>query len=177
MKQLWVTPLFACLLLSLCSAQAAQPQRCDLQHTPQLTPNSRYIKHSDGTVTDQQTGLMWQVCSHGQSGDRCQQGQAQGLSWQQALQYAATTRNKGLLSYHDWRLPTQAELRTLVNRQCNYPAINTEIFPTTPPYWFWSISPMAGDGTFSWGISFDYGYDSLSGKGTNGMVRLVRYEN
>jgi hypothetical protein len=149
-------------------------QTCDYEHTPADTPDSRYQINRDGTVTDFRTNLVWQNCPAGLSGKDCLQGKATGMNWQQALLYAEEQRGKKLAGYNDWRLPTIKELRTLSNRQCNYPAVNIHAFPNTPSYWYWSISPVISDGAYAWGIASDYGYDSWSNKLNKGLIRLVR---
>ncbi len=149
-------------------------QTCDYEHTPVDTPDARYQIGNDGTVTDLNTHLMWQICPIGLSGKDCANGKAAKMNWQQALLYAEEQRGKKLAGYNDWRLPTIKELRTLSNRQCNYPAVNIHAFPNTPSYWYWSISPVISDGAYAWGIASDYGYDSWSNKLNKGLIRLVR---
>ena len=58
-----------------------------------------YKDHGDGTVTDLNTGLMWQK----NSGEK--------KTYRQAVADAATCRTGG---YDDWRLPTIKELYSLI---------------------------------------------------------------
>ena len=55
------------------------------------TPASRYTVNNNGTVTDTATGLMWQQCSAGLSGNACGVGSASSFTWQQALEHAAAS--------------------------------------------------------------------------------------
>ena len=164
------------LLLSLLAVYVlpVSAQICDYEHTPEDTPDPRYHIGTDETVTDLKTNLMWQICPAGLTGNNCSQGKAANMNWQQALLYAEEQRSKKLTGHNDWRLPTIKELRTISNHQCNYPAVNIHVFPNTPSYWFWSITPVISDGAYAWGIASDYGYDSWSNKINQGMVRLVR---
>lgn len=71
-------------------------------------PQTRFIDHQDGTVTDPETGLMWTKDAN-LFGDT--------LLFQQALTYLDEI-NEGEHSnfgYSDWRLPTIEELRSLVD--------------------------------------------------------------
>jgi hypothetical protein len=66
----------------------------------------RFIDHGDGTVTDQETGLMW---------TRDADLPAETLFFYEALSYV-DEMNKGNLTnfgYADWRLPTLEELQSL----------------------------------------------------------------
>ena len=88
-------------------------------------PDSIYAEHGDGTVTDLETGLMWSKCLLGNSGERCQLGQAEEIiSWQQALDLA---RDSELAGFSDWRLPNIKELVSLVDTSCS-PAFNSSVF-------------------------------------------------
>jgi hypothetical protein len=79
--------------------------------------SNNFIDHSNGTVTDTDTGLMWQ------------QATAPGtFTWQQALAYC---ENLTLAGHSDWRLPNRNELQTLVDYRRFNPAIDTNYFPNT----------------------------------------------
>lgn len=69
-------------------------------------PVSRFTDNSDGTVTDNLTGLMWQ-------GEPYYSIYAPaGLEWGASIQYA---ENLILGGYDDWRLPNVNELTSLVH--------------------------------------------------------------
>jgi len=64
-----------------------------------------FIDNYNGTVTDPNTGLMWQK----------QTEYSNYMTWEEALEYA---ENIELAGYTDWRMPNRNELMTLVN-QCH----------------------------------------------------------
>jgi len=61
--------------------------------------SDRFVDHSDGTVTDNRTGLMWATKDNGSS-----------INWQNALSYCQKYSGGG---YIDWRMPTLFELAGL----------------------------------------------------------------
>lgn len=159
--------LVAILLLSaVCAAVSAQTCRNDIAPT---APDSRFIDHGDGTVSDAATGLLWKQCAEGLSGAGCGTGAAAAFLWQAALQQATYASFAG---YTDWRLPNKNELESLVERRCYDPAINGAHFPNTPADWFWPSSPFARGG--AWGVNFYAGYASSYGGYYPMYVRLVR---
>ena len=82
-----------------------------------------FVDNGDGTVTDSDTGLMWQ------------QDTAPGTyTWQQALSYC---ENLSLGRYSDWRLPNRNELQSIVNYSQYDPCIDT-YFPNTVSSYYWS---------------------------------------
>jgi hypothetical protein len=84
----------------------------------------KYIDNSDDTITDTDTGLMWQKDT------------APGTyNWRQALSYC---ENLTLAGYDDWRLPNIIELQSLVDYERYSPCINTTYFPQTQPSHYWS---------------------------------------
>ena len=86
---------------------------------PNRTPDSRYLVNgTQGTVLDIATDLMWQQCVAGRSGTDCATGTATLLGWQGALEHAA---NSAFAGYTDWRLPSIAELRSLVAYDPRHP--------------------------------------------------------
>jgi hypothetical protein len=81
------------------------------------------VDNGDGTVTDTDTGLMWQRDSPFYS------------HWEEALSYC---ENLSLAEYDDWRLPNINELKSIVDYTQSNPCINTYYFPSTPAFHFWS---------------------------------------
>jgi hypothetical protein len=132
-------------------------------------PDARYTVGGE-VVTDVATGLMWKLCSEGQSGSTCA-GTADSLSWQDALKRVQTANAGG---YSDWRLPNRAELASLVERKCTNPAINETVFPGTPGQSYWSSSTYARNAQSAWFVDFNAGdVFALSKTGVK-HVRLVR---
>lgn len=87
-------------------------------------PDGNFTDNSDGTVTADDTGLMWQ-----------QDKSAVKLSWDAVLTYC---ENLTLAGYDDWRLPNVIELRSIVDYTTFDPAINTTYFPDDWSSIFWS---------------------------------------
>lgn len=102
---------------------------------PNVPNRQSYQDNGDGTMTDNVTGLIWQ-----QATSEGTMTQAQGSDYCTALDLAG---------HHDWRLPSRIELLSLVNVNRYYPSINTDYFPATQAYWYWtSSSPYAGASGF-----------------------------
>jgi len=157
------------LSLLLGAAQALQVCSDDIAAT---TPDSRFHSNDDGTVTDRSSGLIWKQCAEGLSGSGCNNGNAQALTWSQALQHAEAAVFAGSES---WRLPNKNELASLVERRCYGPAINARFFPATPlSKSFWSSSPRASFHYDAWLVDFDDGAVYIGGRSGKGYVRLVR---
>jgi hypothetical protein len=163
-------------LLMLLQPQAGHAQTCQPASIPATTPANQFTDHSDGTVTDKKTGLMWKRCSEGQSWDgiTCT-GTAAVYTWQAALQQAQAVNGAGgFAGYTDWRVPNIKELASLIEEQCQYPAINITIFPAIPFDFYWSASPYANDGSSAWTLSFGDSSDNWINKNNLLYVRLTR---
>jgi len=98
--------------------------RCVTGSTGSRAP---YMDKGDGTVLDVQTGLLWQKCSRGLNNDTTCSGTASTGNWANSLSYC----NNLNLAGKTWRLPTIAELRTILDRSKSQPAIDTIYFPGT----------------------------------------------
>ena len=139
-------------------------------------PDNIYIDHGDGTVTDRETGLMWQKCPLGLSGNGCTTGVRQLLNWQDAL---AAANDNADFGHSDWRLPNKNEMASLLEDACINPAINQSVFPNTdfvigPGGRHWTSSPRASVHNTAWTILFTDGFVSWDAKNTPLNVRLVR---
>jgi len=91
-------------------------------------------------------------------------------TWSEAQSYCAGLTLDGL----GWRLPTLAELQSIVDLAMPVPGprINKTAFPNTPPTWFWTSSPAADGAT--WYVFFYDGSSNNHFAGNSGRVRCVR---
>jgi len=89
--------------------------------------------------------------------------------------YVQAVNQQGLCGFSDWRMPTRSELRTIVDYQSSFPAIDTGVFPNTVATSFWTSEPNETYPNFAWHTDFKFGLASYyffkSGKKA---VRLVR---
>jgi len=95
--------------------------------------------------------------------------------------YVAAVNQAGLCGYSDWRLPTVAELGSIVDFSVAYPgpAIDTGFFPntvgpSTNGQEYWSSTPDAGNTTFAWNVNFGNSIDVDFVKSRRLHIRLVR---
>ena len=109
----------------------------------QSSVRAEFINHGDGTVTDTETGLMWQ------------QNTASPMDWRNALVYAEELE---LAGHSDWRLPDRNELQSLVDYSRNNLAIDPEAFPGTRSSNYWSSTTHASNNEIAWYVHF---YDGL----------------
>ncbi|MBK8742748.1 MAG: DUF1566 domain-containing protein [Betaproteobacteria bacterium] len=87
-----------------------------------------------------------------------------------ALAAAAAETTAG---YHDWRLPNQRELESIVEPCGREPAINQSVFPGTPSVEFWSGTTRVSP-THAWYVEFRSGSSSSGSKTESRYARLVR---
>ncbi|MFI3200817.1 MAG: DUF1566 domain-containing protein [Eubacteriales bacterium] len=111
-----------------------------------------YTDNGDGTITDNESGLMWLQVDLGVAVD-----------WEEALSLAESSEFAG---YDDWRLPNVKELQSIVDYSGSYPAINQSYFtctelPENENYYYWTstsayFSPMLPDYDSAWYVAFGY---------------------
>jgi hypothetical protein len=125
---------------------------------------------SNGEVTDNYTGLIWQETYSSAT-----------MAWSQAAGYCSSLSLDG----QTWRVPSLNELATLVDEARVAPAINRTAFPNTvycgSGTWFWASEAYAGNGSYAWGINFCDGYTGYNSGASGawnefavGYVRCVR---
>jgi hypothetical protein len=118
-------------------------------------PTPRFSDKSNGTVSDNLTGLIWL------KDPNCFNAP---LSWSVALASAKSlaTGSCGLTDGSvtgDWRLPNRKELLSLVNRQQadNSAWLNSSGFANVKADTYWSSSTSANDTRFAWILKFSDG--------------------
>ncbi|WFC43233.1 DUF1566 domain-containing protein [Pseudoxanthomonas sp. SE1] len=109
------------------------------------------------TVVDTTTGLEW-----------LRTPLAGRYEHQQAIDACAAVEHDG----GGFRLPTRAELLTLVDITRFDPAIDTNAFPEIKGGWFWSSDLCAWSSASAWLVLFYDGYVS-DGRRTNGGFALA----
>lgn len=144
-----------------------------LNNIPPINPDGAYVVHSNETVTDTRTGLMWKQCEEGLSGSDCASGSRITHNWADAL---ALAESSSFADYTDWRLPNINELSTLVELCRIDPAINQAIFPNTGIGSVWSSSPTGHVTGAARSVYFYYGGHDTSDRRYSRAVRLVRDE-
>lgn len=105
-------------------------------------------------VTDLAQGVVWLRCSLGQRWDPTTY-QCKG----EAMRLSHAEINQAIMQANDqlggkWRLPTLAELESIVCQDCPPPKIDTDTFPNTAsePYWTSEVNWMATRSR--WSVSF-----------------------
>ncbi|HTM45413.1 MAG TPA: DUF1566 domain-containing protein [Polyangiaceae bacterium] len=142
-------------------AAPAVGHTCRGQFADWLTTDSpaAFSDNGDGTVTDSRSGLVWQQTV---SSDMFTQATAKAYCAQLSLLGAK------------WRLPTKAELESIVDFTKFSPAIDTTYFPNTPADPFWSSSAYVGAPGDAWLVQFILGSPVNLGADFPGHARCVQ---
>jgi formylglycine-generating enzyme required for sulfatase activity len=114
------------------------------------------------TWKDPKTGLEWQFQSPGE------------MSWYEAQEYA---RSLSLGGKKDWRLPTAAELDTLLDRKTLFDKIRPDMRKEVPfrdTLSYWSSTTFAENTNNAWIVMFDGAYVLSYYKTNSYYVRCVR---
>jgi len=123
-------------------------------------PSSHFTDNTDGTITDNYTGLLWQKIQNSAS-----------MTWEEALAYA---KNLTLAGKSDWRLPNVKELQSLNDVKLSKPSFDKKYFTNSLSGNFWSSTTMSNKSTVAWDINIDYGIVSYNDKTKSENVLLVR---
>ncbi len=136
-------------------------------------PSPRFTDNSDGTITDNLTGLMWVQDASTPTVSGCTGGTR---TWTQAFTYVSCLNTASYLGYSDWRLPNRKELFSLVDRSNYGPAL-----PDGHPFnnmqsWYWSSTTVANGTSYAWVVDMYNGYvgSGVGSKSNNYYVWPVR---
>lgn len=91
--------------------------------------------------------------------------------------YVQAVNGMKLCGYSDWRLPTRAELATLVQfngKQSGKGMIDSRYFPSAPTDWYWTADSDVKGSRHAWYVLFLNGRSMKAPKSDAKRVRLVR---
>lgn len=159
-----------------------------------------YTDNGDGTITDNNTGLMWEKKSGGDGGNIHDVGNS--YTW--GMTSPPYTMNGTIVTifldtlndvsgggvscfagHCDWRIPNVKELQSLINYENSFPSVspafNTACAPActvltcscTASAFHWS-STTYPSGDTAWLVDFDYGSVGGTAKDIVGKARAVR---
>jgi len=102
-----------------------------------------FISNGDGTITDNQSQLMWQKADSGAN-----------VNWTNAKSYCANFAQAGKT---DWRLPTVAELQTLLDYAKSKPAVAAAFASSTSSADYWTANAVVGVAGNAWQVGMAAG--------------------
>jgi hypothetical protein len=154
-----------------------------------------FTDNGDGTVRDNNTGLMWQKCVVGQEAYQAtcigiptdfNGDQAFGINNAQFNSHGLNACGDSTTGNHtDWRLPTKKELLSIVDYGNSVPATDPIYFPNVPvtfqdQSYYWTSTYYAGYSNDVWEADMWHGGVAIyylptpQQYDTNGYVRCVR---
>ena len=100
----------------------------------------KFTDNNDGTIKDNNTGLVWQKCSRGQADDPTCTGTIAATTWTTIMPECSAINLAGRV----WRMPNINELASIVDfTKTSGPKINTTIFPNFSGGTYWTSTTFA----------------------------------
>jgi hypothetical protein len=129
------------------------------------------ILAGDRIVTDSHSGMMWQGCPQGESGDDCGAGIITWSTWEDALAYC---EDLTWADFDDWRLPNLNELQSIVDYNYESTAVDPEVFPGLS-HSGWSSTTRPSFPGSAMAVNFEFGTTfAIAKTDLSGAVRCVR---
>ncbi len=100
--------------------------------------------------------------------------QGQPMTFCNIEEFVSRVNKHGICGFQDWRVPSRAELESLVHFGRTMPAIDTDFFPYTKNNFYWSDTPVVGQPAMAWAVSFQFGFSAQMKRDNGRSVRLVR---
>ena len=161
------------LLMLSTTLSFAQTQKCS-ETAKESTPTSRFENLGE-VIRDESTQKLWLRCALGMrwNGRFCED-KTSTYTYVEALSAVAKHNQQKTASRSNWRLPTRDELLTIVEKRCQNPSINLEVFSYSPQSGFWTSTENPGLlSTRMEIVHFLYGDSFIANKSQSWRVRLV----
>ena len=132
--------------------------------------NPRFTDLSNGTMLDNNTGLIWPQDANAPGPAACIPTTTK--SWQAALVYVKCLNANSYLGFTDWRLPNVLELVSLVNASQSNPSawLIAQGFTAVQADSYWSSSSAADDPSSARCVGMDGGDVDENDKSDSGYV-------
>ena len=135
---------------------------------------ARYIDQGNGTVVDQNSGLLWQKADSYHELKK-------GMNWYQALEYVDLKNAKRFAGFDDWRLPTLKELKNIYDPSRPAKSKDGEriglpkSFRSDGSYYLWTNTERGLENVWYFGLGFKEEYFNLKDLGDLDQgVKMVR---
>lgn len=131
------------------------------------------VKTDDGSIRDKDNTYTWYDSNPATNGGNAGTP-GDGTDTEDFINALNDTNYGG---YHDWRIPTNKELSSIVNYSLGCrPTISVSYFPNTAVPYYWSSTTLAPYNDYAWGVYFDDDKYSDMGisKSDSLFVRAVR---
>ena len=159
---------------------------------PRFTINLNDADDSDGTVTDNLTGLIW--LKDANAADTSGYDTDGAVTWENAFDFINKlndgvygTDSSGNCGQSDWRLPNLFELESLRNMVFYNPCISNTVgigqwiagdpFDNVQSSYYWSGTTYARNTGYAWDVSMFNGYVNFNNKTNTYYVWPVRGGN
>ena len=133
-----------------------------------------YIDNGNGTVIDQDSGLVWQQADSYHELKK-------GMNWYQALEYVDFKNSEKFAGFDDWRLPTLNDLKKLYDPSRPIKSKDDERIGLPEPfkgggsYYLWTDTERGLDNVWYFGLGFKEEYFNLKDLGDLDQgVKMVR---
>ncbi len=161
------------------------------------TAPTRFVDNGDGTICDRDTGLRWETkdatadsvkdftnprdvdnqytWTDTADGDFTNPDGTAFTDFLAKLNgvVADTSSSEQLAGYNDWRLPTSAELQTILDCSFGIPCIDPIFGPTVAGF-YWSSTSFANGPDNAWFVKFSSDFVDVGDKIDDFPVRAVR---
>ena len=152
------------------SKPESRPPAVTERPTPAVRSKQRFTDNSDGTVTDNKSGLIW-----------LKDANCFGYKdWSTAIDLAKRLKN-GQCDLHDrsvagqWRLPSKEEWEALIDRKARNPALPSgHPFTGVRSSYYWSSTPSKDNASFVWIVGLNGGHVDTFGQTLTYYVWPVR---
>jgi hypothetical protein len=118
-----------------------------------------FTDNGNGTVTDNQSRMMWQKDEGGRK------------FWEPSMKYCG---NLSLGEHSDWRLPSKEELTTLWNNAGSQKDKMKVWFPRMKASGYWSSTILEDDPAYAWYVYFGDGVPNNNFKTFDNNARCIR---
>lgn len=131
--------------------------------------SAQFVDLGNGTLYDTKTKLIWS-----------KKGNENDITWYAAQDYIKRLNESAYLGFRDWRMPTKAELQTLVNYAKNngYGSsgktiadfLNREGFSNIQEKWYWTSTLEGSD---AWRIGMEDGREGRYSRDGGSTIRVL----